>query len=256
MNFEAQEIFFKEIVEGYNRAGSIDQDKGTELEEELASLTIAENNAPKHRMATSIMAAAQNEQDRLLMAMRKLREGIVASNRADDFAVQAYKFCIRKAILAKHMESYHPALLHLLRFLHPKAPSIGHEERREFVGYLILDLACRQADYAGAFAARSLYRLAEPTIDAVLQAMVHGHYHLFWKTRRTANKCQGKLMEYGEARIRVLTIGCLERAYFTVDMKFLSDVTGMDCDEFIGTYKISWGQEGQTVVIRRRKIIR
>lgn len=51
----------------------------------------------------------------VLSALRKLREGIVASKRADDFAVQAYLFCIRLSVLVKHPESYHPAILHLLR---------------------------------------------------------------------------------------------------------------------------------------------
>ncbi len=51
----------------------------------------------------------------VLGALRKLREGIVASKRADDFAVQAYLFCIRLSVLVKHPESYHPAILHLLR---------------------------------------------------------------------------------------------------------------------------------------------
>lgn len=206
-------------------------------------------------MKTSLSTAAENERDTLLMAMRKLREGIVASKRADDFAVRAYSFCIRKAILAKHMESYHPALLHLLQILYPKTSSIiAHRERQEFVGYLILDLACRQEDYAGAFTIRKLYRLVEPLTDAVLQAMIFGHYHLFWETRKAANIYQMKLMEYAEERIRAFTIKCLERAYFTVDAKFLSDVTGMSCTEFFGEYKVPWEQDGQTVVIRRRNI--
>ncbi|KAI9792790.1 MAG: hypothetical protein M1816_001522 [Peltula sp. TS41687] len=256
LNFEAQETYYKEIVERYRKVDRTTQDLGTALDEQMASLNITVNHTPKQLITPSAPAAAQNERDRLLMAMRKLREGMVASNRADGFAVQAYSFCIRRAILAKHMESYHPALLHLLERLHPKVSSsiVAQEERLEFVGYLILDLACRQADYAGAFATRNLYRLAESRINAVLQAMVHGQYHLFWKARRTANIYQVKLMEYVDERMRSLTIRCLERAYFTVDAGFLNDVTGMDWDEFVGKYKVPWERDGQMLVLRRRAI--
>ena len=55
----------------------------------------------------------------VLSALRKLREGIVASKRKDAFAVQAYLFCIRVSVLVKHSESYHPAILHLLHHASP-----------------------------------------------------------------------------------------------------------------------------------------
>src|SRR5439155_7885722 len=107
---------------------------GDELGKSFASLSISHASSTVQNPADR---TSEQELSTTLLAMRKLREGIVASQRIDDFAVRAYVYCIRVAILVKHMESYHPALRHLLRNIHPVHPLSGLE-LQEFVGYLIL----------------------------------------------------------------------------------------------------------------------
>ncbi|KAK8089783.1 hypothetical protein PG997_004744 [Apiospora hydei] len=129
--------------------------------------------------------------------LRKLREGIVASKRADDFAVQAYLFCIRLSVLVKHPESYHPAILHLLRRIQPLHPMTS-VETSEVVGYLILDTACRRNDLAEAYSLRTRYRLRDPKIDGVLDALAHDNYVLYKRLRRSVDGHKAKLLEFGE----------------------------------------------------------
>ena len=103
-------------------------------------------NISMSTMAANADVSGQKDLSVLIMAMRKLREGIVATKRVDDFSIQAYIFCIRLSILVKHMESYHPAILHLLKKMHTVQP-LTNTELQEFVGYLVLDLAAGKATY-------------------------------------------------------------------------------------------------------------
>jgi hypothetical protein len=144
-----------------------DAGKGDELLRRLGDLSIStEKTLPSlpsnpgmrpSNIDANLDAGGQKGLSTITMAMRKLREGIVASNRVDSFSIQAYIFCIRLSILVKHMESYHPAILHLLKRMHTVLP-LSKADLQEFVGYLVLDLACRQNDLAAAYAMRPTSR--------------------------------------------------------------------------------------------------
>ncbi|KAI9830396.1 MAG: hypothetical protein M1826_004819 [Phylliscum demangeonii] len=257
LRFENQERYFQVIVdrEAQFRQRSRSDDDEPSLADELASVTISEaaTPAPAPAPTPEPSVKASDDQARLLLAMRKLREGIVASGRADAFAVRAYSFCIRAAILARQMPSCHPALLHLLRRLHARTrPSAA--DRHAFVGYLILDMACRQADYGAAFRARRAYRYQDARMDGLLQAMVHGDYHTFWRMEATADPYQAKLMEYAGDRMRRWAIACLGRAYFTVDAAFVAREFKMQAHDVIQAYNLPWQHDGHTVIIRTRTI--
>ena len=201
-------------------------------------------------------AAEASSLGSLWLAMRKLREGIVATNRSDSFAVEAYHFCVRAAILAGHVESYHPALSHLVRTLHPKAraaKAVTEAERQEFVVYLILDLACRQQQPAEAYRVRARRGCRGRLVDAVLEAIVHGNYQLFHTAQRGASEIQARLMEHADDRIRRLAIQRLERAYFTVDKHYLNHVTGLKWEQLQHRYGLAWDTDGERVIMRRPK---
>ncbi|KAK7753703.1 hypothetical protein SLS62_004326 [Diatrype stigma] len=139
LDFKTQERYYTKIVERYMTFCS-DAGERDELLRRFASLDVNANNTNSSSRAGSSSSSSENQHlsasttskkpitpslatlpsdtkalSEVLSALRKLREGIVASKRADDFAVQAYLFCIRLSVLVKHPESYHPAILHLLR---------------------------------------------------------------------------------------------------------------------------------------------
>src|SRR5579862_2708074 len=231
-----QESYYSKIVERY-MAFCAESGGGSELERQFASLsmqagTVAEDEASSKQPTTVASPAAiaptnaqttEKTLSTLLLAMRKLREGIVASSRNDDFSTRAYIFSICAAILMKHMESYHPALLHLLHIIHPSHP-LSATEAHEFIGYLLLDLSCRQQDLAQAFAVRNHYKYSDRRIDAVLRALTHDNYHLFWRARADVDGYQGALMGFAEEEMRMLALKCLGRAYLGVEREFLVQV--------------------------------
>ncbi len=186
------------------------------------------------------------------MAMRKLREGIVASNRIDSFSIQAYIFCIRSSILLKHMESYHPALLYLLRNMHTVSP-LTNVELQEFAGYLVLDLACRQQDLAQAYSVRRHLGLRDSKIDALLGALAHDNYDLFWRVKKSVDGHKAKLMEFAEEAMRIHTTKCLSRTYLSLDLDSLEKITNASWSELVKDYKVGWELEGKKVVIRKPK---
>lgn len=186
------------------------------------------------------------------MAMRKLREGIVASKRIDEFSTQVYIFCIRFSILVKHMESYHPALLHLLWKIHPVHP-LSKIQLQEFFGYLVLDLACRQGDLAQAQVMRTKYSVRDSKVAATLKSLVHDNYHMFWKIKRSVDGYKAKLMEFAEDGVRKHALKCLGRAYLSVDIEFLENVTNSSWAKLVADDGVGWELQGGNVVIRRPK---
>ncbi|KAI9883782.1 MAG: Acetolactate synthase, mitochondrial [Watsoniomyces obsoletus] len=255
LNHGLQEEFHQDIVERYKKfQHDVSERLELNIEDQLDALSIQDKARGQSKKNSVQEASAEAEQSRLLMAMRKLREGIVASQRRDPFTLDVYRFCVRAAILARHPESYGPALLHLLRNLHPRIP-LSQTELDEFVGYLILDLVCRQNKPAEAILIRKQYRLEEEKYltNAVLHAILHGNFHLFWILKEDATEYQSRLMEYAEDGMRRLAIRCLERAYFTVDEDFLVHVTGIQWDLLRTRYGVSWTREGQRIITRERK---
>jgi hypothetical protein len=186
------------------------------------------------------------------MAMRKLREGIVGAKRVDEFSIQAYIFCIRLSILLKHMESYHPALLHLLYHMHPVKP-LSKLELQEFASYLVLDLACRRQDFAQAHAIRLKYGIRDKKVLTVLNALIHENYHAFWRVKRSVDGHQATLMGFAEQGIRLHSLKCLGRSYFELPLSFVEHASNATWDELVKDCKVGWELQGDTLIIRKPK---
>ncbi|KZF19793.1 hypothetical protein L228DRAFT_271112 [Xylona heveae TC161] len=189
----------------------------------------------------------------ILMALRKLREALVATSRIDAFAQHAYLFSIRASILVQHYESYQPALLHLLHrihLLHPLPPPDLHE----CVGYLVLDLACRQQNIGAAYAAKIQYKYSDRRVELILKALAHENWYAFWRLRQAVNGYQTRLLQPAEQELRLHALKCLGRTYFTVEKPYLERSTDMSWEELTrGGLQVGWVLEGDKVVIRRPK---
>lgn len=271
---KTQERYYTKIVERYMSFCS-DAGERDELLRRFSSLALSPDYIPAASAAASLRpvpgpapnsapavpaavprpfvapADTQGLSD-VLTALRKLREGIVASKRADDFSVQAYLFCIRLAVLVKHSESYHPAILHLLRKIEPLHPMTG-VERSEVVGYLVLDTACRRNDLAEAYAIRHRYKLKDAKVDGVLDALTHDNYVVFRRMKMSVDGHKAKLLEFAEDAMRVHTLKCFGRTYLSIELAYLekcADATWMD---LITNDGVGWELEGDKVIIRKVK---
>lgn len=258
LDHKTQERYYTKIVERY-MGFCTDAGRGDELSRRLARVDISQESTstdiPQTVPTTDMPIDAtlgQKVISTLMMAMRKLREGIVASNRVDDFSIQAYSFCIRLSIFMKHMESYHPAILHLLKKMHP-VHALTNTELQEFVGYLVLDLACRQNDLAQAYSVRYHYRLHDPKVDAVLRSLSHDNYFLFWRVKRSVDGHKAKLMEFAEDDMRRQALKCLGRAYLNIDQLSLEQYVNAPWQSLAKDYGIGWQLESNKVVIRKPK---
>lgn len=192
----------------------------------------------------------ERELSTIVQAMRKLREALVASARLDAFARDVYVFVIRATIFFRHMESYHPALLHLLSRIHPAVPLLA-SELQEFLGYYILDVACRQADLGSAFAVRFRYGYSDERVDAVLKALAHGNWWAFWRMRDEMSEYQNRLMEWADNRMRKHALDCLCRSYLKADKAFVEKASNRDWGILKKMDKVEWELTGEVVIIRR-----
>ena len=192
----------------------------------------------------------------LIAAMRKLREAIVASARVDTFALSVYIFIIRATILTEQMESYHPALLHLLRKILPSSASMTsiNEELQEFLGYYILDLACRQNDLGRAYHVRHLYGYRNEIVEGLLRAIVRGNWCLYWRQRAEMDSYQKRLCQWNEEKITAHALDCLGVSYLSVQKEYVEEVASQKwTSEGLGKLKPSWELEGSVIVIKRVK---
>ena len=190
-----------------------------------------------------------NELSNIMLAMRKIREAIVASSRLDTFARRAYIFIIRAMIITRHIESYHPALIYLLRKLHPCSPMTASEQH-EFVGYYILDLACRQGDLAAAYKVRNSYRYKDPRIEKLLRSLALDNWHGFWEIQKFVDGYQKRLLELGDNRMTRKALNCLSRSYLNAEKAHVERVAGMSWEQLKKQYHVKWELHEDMVTIR------
>ncbi|VBB76754.1 Putative protein of unknown function [Podospora comata] len=189
----------------------------------------------------------------ILSALRKLREALVATQRRDPFTIQVYLFAIRLGILAKSFESYYPALLYLLRSVHPFS-NLTSVELAECVSYLVLDTACRRQDLAGAFKLRKEYKLKDKKVDAVLKALVGDNYVLWRRVKRGVDGYRVKLMEFADGDVKRRTLMAMGRAYLSLPREFLEGQMEESWEGLRSKYGVGWelgGEKGEKVVIRK-----
>ncbi|KAM3517541.1 hypothetical protein MY4038_010292 [Beauveria bassiana] len=237
---KAQEGYYQLIAERYlsfcSEAGERD-----ELLRRFSSLGLESSNRKKDDKCSLLIpdtASAESLREPsntktlsiIMSALRKLREGIVASKRTDDFAIQAYLFCIRLAVLVKQPESYHAAILHLLRKIHPKQ-NLTMIEFQEVVAYLILDTACRRRELSEAYSLRQRYALRDKKVNDALSALAHDNFILFHRVRRAVDGHRARIMEWAEPELRLHTLKCFGRAYLGVNLKYLETATSSEWDE-------------------------
>jgi hypothetical protein len=189
----------------------------------------------------------------IMMAMRKIREAIVASSRTDAFALKAYIFIIRATILTKHMESYHPAVLHLFRKIHPSSP-LSVREYHEFIGYYILDLACRQNDVAQAYDVRNRTQYRDAYVEMILHAVVHDNWYIFWNAQKSADNYQKCLMGWHDDQMRRHALKCIGRSYLGLDKSYVERAAARSWEDLQKEDILGWELDGEAVIIRRTKM--
>ncbi|KAA6415626.1 MAG: hypothetical protein FRX48_00342 [Lasallia pustulata] len=252
LDFKTQENYYDKIVERYMQFCAA-AGRGDGLAKAFASMSLS-GGTSTHSSPDQLDQGPGTSSDlsAILIAMRKLREGLVASARTDPFAQRAYTFIIRAAILTRHMESYHPALLHLLRRIHQATP-LAASEHHEFVSYYILDLACRQSDLAAAYAARNLYQHRDQRVEQVLKALAHDNWYMFRRIGTLVDGYQKRLMEWADDRMRTHALKCLGKSYLSVEKSYVERVTDREWDVLTETNKVGWALEGDKVMIRKIK---
>ncbi|KAF2021541.1 hypothetical protein BU24DRAFT_446536 [Aaosphaeria arxii CBS 175.79] len=259
-DFKTQEIYYNRIVERYMKFCAASPN-GSDLDAHFASLSIQSTSLKSSTITTEepqtipdppMANTSTGELAKILSALRKLREGITATARCDLFAKRAYIFNVHAAILCRDWESYHPALVTLLNKIHPQTP-LTPAELHEYVGYLILDQACRQGDYTGAHETRLKYKYMDWRVQCVLQALVADNWVVFWKMKKAVDGYQRRIMGYAEQTIRVHALKCLGRGYMSADKRFIESCADRQWSDLVDD-GVGWElTETDRVIIKKPK---
>lgn len=199
----------------------------------------------------------------ILLALRKLREALLASSSAGvsaPFAQRVHVFNVRVALLAFHPPSFHPSLLHLLATLHTPQHPLPKSELAEMVSYLILDLACRQDDVAQAYAIQSHSRenfgYENTYVEQILKSIVTNNWVSFWRVRRKVDGYVRAILHWKIAWLRKNCLKAIGRTYMSCDISWiLESATGgeMSWEELVEKEDVGWIREGDRVIIRKPK---
>ena len=177
----------------------------------------------------------------------------MASKRRDDFATQVYLFAVRLDILSSSPETYHPALLYLLRVIHPSR-NLTSVELCEAAGYLILDTACRRVNLAEAYSLRNEYRgilRGDSKIDGALKALVRDDWVLWRRMRRSVDGYLFRIMEYSEGQMKAHVLKAFGRSYLSVELDFLERASFSGWEELREKFGVGWELRDGRVVIRK-----
>ncbi|KEF54571.1 uncharacterized protein A1O9_09013 [Exophiala aquamarina CBS 119918] len=288
LDLKTQESFYNKIVARYmqfctNYSKDLDAAFASlSLEGGLSTLLHSAANplvrsCPKPSLTTTLdpqpaMAGQQSgslapppssELSIILVALRKLREGLLASSSTAPspvFSQRVHVFNIRVAVLARHPPSYHPSLLHLLFVLHTPSNPLPRSELVEMTTYLILDMATRQSDLCNAYALRYNSRIKfgyeNLNTDKLLRSIVTGDWISFWRVRRKVDGYIRSILFWHLEPQRRLSLKAIGRSYLTSDIKWiLESATGgeMGWEELVRSEDVGWLREGEKAVIRKPK---
>lgn len=202
----------------------------------------------------------------ILTALRKLREGILASSNSASsplFSQRVHIFNIRLAILALHPDSYHASLRYLLGTLHTREHPLPLSELQEMTSYLILDTALRLEDVNEAQVirakARSAFNFVNRDVDDVLRAVVSHNWPLFWRVRRRVDGYLRAIMYHHIEALRKRVLKVIAKSYMKCDIKWIvQSTTGgeMDWDQLIVQENIGWLRDRDVAIIRKPKVKR
>lgn len=211
--------------------------------------------APSNSPTPALLGASAlsaHELRTVLSALRKLREAVTSSGRADAFAQRAYSFAIRVALLCGDWASYAPALHALLYGLHARRP-LEAGPLSEFAGYLVLDLACRVGDLAGARETKARFGYVDRRVEGLLQALVRGDWVGFWRAKRGVDGYQRAIVGMAEQGVRVHALKVIGKSYLTVERRWVEEAAGKEWDGLVAD-GVGWElEEGGRVVVRRAK---
>jgi hypothetical protein len=127
--------------------------------------------------------------------------------------------------------------------------------------YLILDLACRQGEFASAYGLRSTSKLRHGfdsrDVNDVLNAVVTRGWVKFWRVRRKVDGYVRALMQWAEDDLRRDALKALGRAYMSCDLRWvLHSATGgeMSWEDLVKRENVGWIRDGDKVIIRKPKV--
>jgi hypothetical protein len=215
------------------------------------------------RAISEPQSSSSTELGTILMALRKLREGLLASSATAPnpvFSQRVHVFNIRAAILAFHPQGYHPSLLHLLSVLHTREHPLPKSELIEMTTYLILDMAIRQNDIAQAYAMRYKSRIRfgfhSRMVDGILRSLIADDWVAFWRVRQKVDGYVRAILYWHLESQRKSALKAIGRAYYSCAAEWIvQSATGgeMSWEELVEAESVGWVREGDKVLIRKPK---
>ncbi|KAK5071541.1 hypothetical protein LTR64_004681 [Lithohypha guttulata] len=260
----------KNLNEAFSSLSIDDSTSSTRLSSDVRPTTPAYTarglSASKFAPVPTVVATVNpsEELSMILTALRKLREGILATSSSASspvFSQRVHVFNIRLAILALHPESYHASLRYLLTALHSHKYPLSSTELREMLVYLILDTALRQDDLAEAYKIRSAAKMSsgfhDTQVDLILRAVVTADWPLFWRIRSKVDGYVRAIMRWKIDSLRRSVLKAIGKSYLKCDIDWIvKNATGneLDWDELVQKEDIGWQRDGNIAIIRKPKL--
>lgn len=91
-------------------------------------------------------------------------------------------------------------------------------------------------------------------ITQAILALVHGNYWSFRATKRKVDLYKGRLLEDAEKRMRIDTLKCLGKTYFTLELSYVETVIGMQWEDLRKEYQVGWELDDAREIVTLRRV--
>ena len=174
--------------------------------------------------------------DSVLIDLRKLREGIVASGRSDEFVIDVFECSIRCALLGNELDSFLPAARYLLTDVYNVLTTgsatsnrlclkdCSFHQRCHAICELYLLHLCSMDDYSEFVHQRSIMKDERSIADAVLSSLVQGNWIRWAKIRRQANSLQLVLIDKTAYKMQRHAVSSIGACYLSVNLDWVKTI--------------------------------
>lgn len=192
----------------------------------------------------------QGSIDACMSALRKLREGIVASRREDLFAIDVFERTVRCAILVNHKDAYMPTMRYLIRTLYPNAQGRICLKSRDILHSLYLIHLFMIGDHTEYMVERSKLGERKGLAHEIVRAYIQGNWTRWHHLLKDAAFLEAKLMQQTFSIMADHVLSTISASYMAVDIAWLTKASS---DHWRAKVKDNplWSLDEATLIFKR-----
>ena len=184
----------------------------------------------------------QQKKESKVVGLRKLREGLLSSDRRDSFAIEVYEWSVRECLEEKNFAELFKSLSHLVEHLYILETT--NDKQLQIVGLHLLFLICSTDGLANTHKFKQIVSRVSHSQNTAIQFAEHVlaafiadlDFLSLSRCWETANIQQRLILEMVLPQTRVTTLAIIKGAYYTFPANDLARLLCLDSCDALSDY--------------------